>query len=178
MSDVQIQEEWTGFRSRIRKPVGWLWTAAWGQEGEQGIYMALWRRADGDYCSGQVLVGEKEAIRARFAAEVENKQKEGYEPLGHRSRRGLPRWKTKAGNAIEAARMASAFAANPMGQVWTLRHQLQRADGRAGVESLWGQYQLLRGRLEARVEYGEEAGKLRAEEALEALKGSMREALA
>jgi hypothetical protein len=46
------------------------------------------------------------------------------------------------------------------------------------VESLWSQYQTIRARLEAKVEYGEELGRDSAQEALEALEGSMREALA
>jgi hypothetical protein len=173
---VQIQEQWSGFRARTGKPVGWLWSAAWGLEGENGLYMAVWRRAEGTSCLGQALVGAPNAMRMRFAAEVEHKQKEGYCALGRRNRRGLPKWKD--GSAVKLALEKGALGGSPTVQAWVLREQLLRADSRAGVESLWEQYQTLRARLEARVEYGEEVGRGHAQEVLEALVVSMRQALA
>jgi hypothetical protein len=138
--------------------------------------MSVWRRVDGDHCLGQSLVGEAEAMKARFAAEVAHKQKEGYMALGRKSRRGLPMWKD--GSAVVIALAHSGLAANPVVLAGILREQLLRADSQAGVESLWGQYSALKARLEARLEYGAESGRARAREALESLVDGMRVALA
>jgi len=171
-----IQEEWSGFRASVGKPVGRLWTAAWAKEGASGLYLAAWRRVGADHDLGQALSGAPEAMQARFVAEVANKQKEGYLPLGQRLRRGLPRWKD--GSAVAVALAANPLAGSPTVLASVLKSQLQRVDSQAGVDSLWSQFQALRGRLEAMAEYGEEHRRLHAREVLDGLVASMKEALA
>ena len=96
--------------------MGRLWSAAWGLDEAKGVYMAVWRRADGDHCLGQALRGESEAIKARFLAEVAHKEKDGYQALGRRRRLGLPRWKD--GSAVEIALSASALGGSPVVLAW------------------------------------------------------------